>query len=174
MYSEGSGGKISEESGYLKLRFEQNSLRPVNQYPFVSLLSCCPIIKLIVANLFMDDYEGKALEAYQNPPKYWGRYVDDALAVIKTANIEPFTRHLYAHHTSIQWTSELEADGKVPMLDNLTSRMTDGSLKFSVHRKPTQYLQFQSHQPMEHTMGVTRTLTHRAHTISSDPQEKER
>ena len=116
MYSEGSGGKISEESGYLKLRFEQNSLRPGNQYQFVSLLSCCPIIKLIVANLFMDDYEGKALEAlelivanlfmddyegkaleaYQNPPKYWGRYVDDVLAVIKTANIEPFTRHLYA------------------------------------------------------------------------------
>ena len=44
----------------------------------------------IVANLFMEDYEGKALEAYQDPSKYWGRYIDDALAVIKTANIEPF------------------------------------------------------------------------------------
>ena len=48
----------------------------------------------IVANLFMEDYEGKALEEYQDPPKYWGRYVDDALAVIKTAHIEPFTQHL--------------------------------------------------------------------------------
>ena len=131
----------------------------------------------IVANLFMEDYEGKALEAYQDPPKYWGRYVDDVLAVIKTANIEPFTQHLNAQHTSIQWTSELETDGKLPMLDTLTTRRTDGSLKFSVYRKPThtdQYLQFQSHQPMEHKMSVIRTLTHRADTIISDPQDKER
>ena len=130
-----------------------------------------------MANLFTEDYEGKALEAYQYPPKYW--YVDDALAVITTAHIEPFTQHhhLNAQHTSIQWASVLEADGKLPMLDTLTTRMTDGSLKFSVYRKPThtdQYLQFQSHQPMEHKMGVIRTLTHRADTIISDPQDKER
>ena len=90
--------------------------------------------------------------------------------MIKTAHIEPFTQHLNAQHTSIQWTSELEADGKLPMLDTLTTRMSDGSLKFSVYRKPThtdQYLQFQSHQPMEHKMGVIRT-------IISDPQDKER
>ena len=123
----------------------------------------------------MEYYEGKALEAYQDPPNYWGRYVDDALAVIKTANIEPFTQHLNAQHTSIQWTSEMEADGKLPMLDTLTTRRTDGSRKFSVYRKPThidQYLQFQSHQPMEHKVGVIRTLAHRAHTIISDPQKK--
>ena len=131
----------------------------------------------IVANLFMDDVEGKALEEYQVPPNYWGWYVDDALAVIKTANIEPFTQHLNTQHTSIQWTSELEADGKLPMHDTMTTRMTDGLLNFSVYRKPThtdQYLQFQSHQPMEHNMSVIRTLTHRADTIISDPQDKER
>ena len=129
------------------------------------------------ANLFMEDYEGKALEAYQDPPTYWGRYVDYALAVIKTANIEPFPQHLNTQHThtSNQWTSELETDGTLPMLDTLTTRRRDGPLKFSVYRKPThtdQYLQFQSHQPMEHTMRVIRTLTHRADTIISDPQDK--
>ena len=46
-------------------------------------------VSTIVANLFMEDYEGKAMEAYQDPPKYWGPYVHDALSVIKTANIEP-------------------------------------------------------------------------------------
>ena len=63
------------------------------------------------------------------------------------------------------------------MLDTLTTRMSDGSLKFSVYRKPIhtdQYPQFQSNQPMEHKMGVIRTLTHRADTIISDPQYKER
>ena len=134
-------------------------------------------VSAIVANLFMEEYEGKALEAYQDPPKYWGRYVDDAIAVIKTAHVEPSTHHLNAQHTSIQWTSELESDGKLPMLDILTTIMTDGSLNFSVYRKPThtdQYMHFQSHQPVEHNMGVIRTLTHRADTIISDPQDKER
>ena len=125
----------------------------------------------------MEDYEGKELEAYQDPPKYWGLYVDAAIAVIKTANIGPFTQHLNAQHTSIQWTGELEADGKLPMLDTPTTRMSGGSLKFSVYRKPThtdQYPQFQSHQPMEHKIGVIRTLTHRADTIISDAQDTER
>ena len=100
----------------------------------------------IVANLCMEDYEGKALEAYLDPIKYWGRYIDDALAVIKTANIEPVTHHLNAQHTSIQWISELEADVKLPMLDTLTTR--DGSLKFSVYRKLT------------HTHAVPKSPTH--------------
>ena len=81
--------------------------------------------------------------------------------MIKTAHIEPFTQHLNAQHTSIQWTSELEADGKLPLLDTLTTRMSDGSLKLSVYRKPThtdQYLQFQSHQP-EDASHTTRTRT---------------
>ena len=64
------------------------------------------------------------------------------------------------------------------MLDTLTTRMSDGSLKFSTctesRHTRDQYLQFQSHQPMEHNMGVIRTLTHRADTIISDPQDKER
>ena len=66
---------------------------------------------------------------------------------------------------------------ETPHARTLTTRMTDGSLKFNVYRKPThtdQYLQFQRHQPMEHKIGVIRTLTHRAHTIISDPQDKER
>ena len=114
-------------------------------------------------------------------PNDWDRYIPALLysyrQVAQAAHIEPFIQHLNAQHTSIQWTSELEADGKLPMLDTLTTRMSDGSLKFSVYRKPThtdQYLQFQIHQPMEHKMGVIRTLTHRADTIISDLQDKER
>ena len=55
----------------------------------------------IVANLFIEYYDGKALGAYQDPPKYCGRHIVDALAVIKTANIEPFIQHLNAQHTSV-------------------------------------------------------------------------
>ena len=40
-----------------------------------------------------------------------------------------------------------------------------------MYRKSTdtdQYLNFQCHQPLEHKLGVIRTLTHRAKTLSSD------
>ena len=54
----------------------------------------------------------------------------------------------------------------------------DRTLGFSVYRKPThtdQYLQFDSHQPLEHKLGVLCTLTHRAKTICStnDDLDKE-
>ncbi len=58
----------------------------------------------------------------------------------------------------------------------LITSKTNGSLKFSVYRKPThtdQYLQFNSHQPMEHKMGVIRMLTHRANTIITEEEDKE-
>jgi hypothetical protein len=52
----------------------------------------------------------------------------------------------------------------------------NGSIAFSVYRKPThtdQYLQFNSHQPLEHKLGVIRTLTRRANTICSTEEAKE-
>ena len=97
--------------------------------------------------------------------------------MLKKAHIEAFTDHLNSQHDSIKFTNELEADNKLPMLDCLISKREDGSLSYSVYRKPThtdQYLQFDSHQPTEHKMGVIRTLKHRAETIVSDPEEKEK
>ena len=62
-------------------------------YPQIEGADMGSPVSPIVANLFKEVYEGKALEAYQDPPTYWGRYVADALAVIKTASIEPCAQH---------------------------------------------------------------------------------
>ena len=46
-------------------------------------------------------------------------------------------------------------------------------MEFSVYRKPThtdQYLQFDSHQPLKHKLGVGSTLKHHACFVSSTPQ----
>ena len=134
------------------------------------------LVSPIVANLFMEWFEDRALMTYRDPPRFWGWYMDDGLAVIKTHAIESFAVHLNSQHPNIKWTSELEQDGTLPMLDTLVSRSGDGTLKFRVYRKPThtdQYLQFNSHQPMEHKMGVIRTLTHRANAIIMEEEDKE-
>ncbi|KAI8477527.1 hypothetical protein Bbelb_447410, partial [Branchiostoma belcheri] len=52
----------------------------------------------------------------------------------------------------------------------------DGSLQIRIYRKPThtdQYLNFDSNHPLDHKLGVIRTLSHRANAIVSDPQDLE-
>ena len=47
----------------------------------------------------------------------------------------------------------------------------------NVYRKPThtdQYLQFDSHHPMIHKLGVIRTLEHRANVVISETDEREK
>ncbi|XP_072023436.1 uncharacterized protein [Amphiura filiformis] len=119
----------------------------------------------------MENFEEKALQSYHNPPKYWGRYVDDIMVIMDKAEVDMFTQHLNSVHPSIKFTVEFESNNALAMLDTLITRTPDGKLVFSVYRKSThtdQYLNFSSHQPLEHKLGVIRTLTHRAKTLSSD------
>ena len=54
------------------------------------------------------------------------------------------------------------------MLDVRVIRETDGTLSFQVYRKPThtnQYMNFASHHPLQHKLGVIRTLVDRASSI---------
>ena len=63
----------------------------------------------------------------------------------------------------------------MPMLDVKTHRGEEGRLSFTVYRKPThtdQYLQFTSNQPLQHKLGVIRTLHHRAQTLCSTEEAK--
>ena len=126
----------------------------------------------IVANLYMEDFEEKAISTFPHQLKFWGRYVDDALSATKLALIDPLTTHLNSIDNHIQWTVEHQQDKQLPMLDAKMKIQDNGAISTSVYRKPThtdQYLQFDSHQPLQHKLGVVRTLKHRAHTVCSTP-----
>ena len=61
------------------------------------------------------------------------------------------------------------------MLDAKIMRQATGTLSFTVYQKPThtdQYLQFTSNQPLQHKLGVIRTLHHRCNTICSSQEAK--
>ena len=76
-----------------------------------------PIIP-IVANLYMESFEMRALQSSPNPPSVWKRFVDDTFVIMKKACKEEFLTHLNSVDSKIQFTTEEPApDGSLPFLD---------------------------------------------------------
>ena len=108
-------------------------------------------VSVIVANLVMEDIEERALSSYDPSPRFWKRYVDDTVAVIKSDQVSTFHSHLNSINPHIQFTMEIESNGSLPFLDVLLTRQPDGCIVTSVYRKATatdKYLSFNSHHPL--------------------------
>ena len=131
----------------------------------------------IIANIYMEEFETKALSIAPNPLTLWKRFVDDTFVVIKTSHKEEFFKHINSIEDSIQCSAEdTQADGSLPFLDALVTPKTDGTLSTSVYRKPThtnQYLQWDSHHAISAKYSVISTLFHRAKEVCSTKQQLE-
>ena len=129
----------------------------------------------IIANIYMEEFETKALSTAPNPPTLWKRFVDDTYVVIQTSHKEEFFNHINSIEESIQFTAEdTQADGSLPFLDVLVTPQTDGTLSTCVYRKPThtnQYLQWDSHHSISTKYSVISTLFHRAKEVCSTKQQ---
>ena len=136
-------------------------------------------VSVVIANLYMEWFEQTALRTAPAHirPRLWKRFVDDIWEVIKRGTEPELTAHLNQVDPTgnIQVTSEPETDRKLPFLDSLSNHHSDGSLTFSVYRKKThtdQYLHFRSNHPLNHKLGVVRTLMDRCESIVSTPEDK--
>ena len=131
-------------------------------------------ISPIVANLYMVNFELRALNASQNPLLMWKRFVDDTFLVMKKAHKEEFLTNLNSVDNDIQFsTEEPRPDGSLPFLDILRTPDKDGRLDTTVYRKLThtdQYLHWDSHHTISSKYSVVGTLPHRAKTICSNRQ----
>ena len=95
-------------------------------------------ISPIEANLFMEDFEVKAIQTAKNPPKMWKRYVDDTCVILSSTSKDEFLHHINSIDPRIQFTSEdSKPDGSIPFLDSLITPQPDGSIMTTVYRKPT-------------------------------------
>ncbi len=134
----------------------------------------------VVANLYMEFLEQQAIATapLDCQPRLWKRYVDDVLEIVKSDQVDNLTAHLNQTDPtqSIKFTYEKEHEGTIPFLDTLIVRKPDGSVKLLVYRKSThtdQYLNFASHHPIHHKLGVVRTLLDRCNNVITEQGDKE-
>ena len=131
-------------------------------------------ISPIVANLYMEYLETKAIKSSPNPPSFWRRFMDDTLTIMKSSQVESFLNHLNSIDHHIRFTKEdSRPDGSMPFLDILITPKEDGSLSTTVYRKPTHtdlYLQWDSNHTITSKYSVVGTLCHRAQVICSNPE----
>ena len=132
-------------------------------------------ISPIVANLFMEDFEVKALSTTPTPPTLWKRFVDDTFIIIQRRHKESFLQHLNSMNNNIHFTCEdAKDDGSIAFLDMLISPNENGRLNTTVYRKDThtdQYLHWNSNHAITSKYGVVGTLYHRARTVCSTPEQ---
>ena len=98
---------------------------------------------------------------------------------MKEDQVENLTDHLNNTDPSgsIKFTDEKETSDQIPFLDTLIVRKPDGSVKLLVYMKTThtdQYLNFASHHPLNHKLGVVRMLLDRMDRIVTEDVDKQK
>lgn len=110
----------------------------------------------IVANLYMEEVECRALNSFEGiTPSHWFRYIDDTWVKIKTKEVQALTEHINSVDRNIKFTREDVKDNSLPFLDCVVQRRKDRRLHIGVYRKPT------------HTQTNTYFLTHTTHWNTS-------
>ena len=94
------------------------------------------VVTLSRAEIVMQNVEEQALATYSETLPIWLSYLDDTITVAHKNKIDEFHEHMDKQNTSIQFTREIEENGKTPFLDCLVTH-ENNSLRTIVYRKPT-------------------------------------
>lgn len=98
------------------------------------------------------------------------KYVDDLLIVLPSRQVNRVKDVLNGIHPKLQFTVELETDGKLPYLDILIVRKENGVLVHDWYMKPSaagKILHYNSHHPLHQKLNTTLNLFMRIHKLSS-------
>ena len=121
-----------------------------------------------LSNVFLRYFEKKLSIDGMFPRVYW-RYMDDVIAVVKSRNIQKTLEMLNSsRYPSIRFTVEEEKDDDVAI-----RRKEDGSVKFSIFRKPNwtgRCITSESFHSYTHKMASLHSMANRLMTI---PMERE-
>ena len=123
-------------------------------------------ISPLIANIFMEEFEVKALSSTPHAPTLWLRFVDDTFVINKAEHSQALLQHINSQDPHIQFTVEPTQQGSFPFLDTLVTIEQDNTFSTSVYRKPThtdQYFTLGQQTPHHgKKKGVFNTLAHRS------------
>ena len=130
-------------------------------------------VSVVVAEIVMQNIKGQALATYTRNIPLWLSYVDGIFTAVHKDGIDTFHEHLNRQNPDIQFTKEIEENGKIPFLDCLVTR-DNNRLRTTIYRKPThtdRLLDQSSYiNPTSHKATTIRTLTRRAQLVCNSPQ----
>jgi hypothetical protein len=118
-----------------------------------------------IAEIFLSPIETQLNEKGLLPRSY-NRYVDDSIGIIKKQNLEETIKIFNSQHKNLQYTYEIEKDGKLPFLDVIISR--DDFKTVQIYRKPTDTMRIipsTSNHTRQHKMAAFNHLIHRMLTL---------
>ena len=135
-------------------------------------------ISPLIANIFMEEFEVKAIHFSPYPPSLLLRFVDDTFVINKEEHSQDLLQHINSQDPHIQFTVEPTQQNSLLFLDTLFTIDPDNTFSTTVYRKPThmdQYLHWDSNHHITAKQSVFNTLAHRARTVSSsqDSMNKE-
>ena len=140
-------------------KFNGTVFRQVTGTPMGSPMS------VVIAEIVMQNIEQSIMNLISGDIIFWYRYVDDVITCIRTEAIPTTLNHINSVNENIQFTMEIEENSILNYLDLKIARKDDGTLSYSIFRKPThtdKYLSFDSNHPLEHKNSVVQSLMHRA------------
>ena len=127
-------------------------------------------ISPLIANLFMEEFEVKALTTCPHPPSLQLRFVDDTFVITMAEHSKPLLQHINSQDPYIQFTVQHTQQGSLPFLNMLVTIEPGNTFSTTVYRKPThtdQYLHWDSNHHITAKQSVYNTLIHRAKVVSS-------
>ena len=78
-------------------------------------------ISPLIANIFMEEFEVKALNSFPHPPSLWFRFVDDTFVINKEGHSQDLLQHINSQDPHIQFTVEPTQQNSLPFLDTLVT-----------------------------------------------------
>lgn len=117
----------------------------------------------------MDHLERK-IKFKRSFPKFYRRYVDDILAIMKRNLIDEFLDELNGIYPTVKFTLELGIDGKLPFMDLLLIR-NEKKILLEIYRKPTNtnlLIKENSFHSIHHKHASLHSMAHRLVTIPLD------
>ena len=98
-------------------------------------------VSVVVAEIVLQNIEERALATYKRMLPLWLRYVDDTFTAVHKEEIDDFHGfHLNRRNADIQFTKEIEENGKIPFRDCLVT-CNNNNLRTTILQKTDTYRQ---------------------------------